>query len=148
MEYWLQFCTLRQFLNIIFNNLNFKTMKIMKFLNRTFLLIALLVTTVAFSQTKELTADQLTERMKIELSLTEDQLPKVNIVNEEFVKAMQVVKSSSDSKMGKLKVLKSADEKRVSSLKSILTNEQFIKFERTRKENREEMKSLLQGKIN
>lgn len=123
-------------------------MKIMKFLNRTFLLTALLVTTVAFSQTKELTADQLTERMKTELSLTEDQLPKVNIVNEEFVKAMQVVKSSSDSKMGKLKVLKSADEKRVSSLKSILTNEQFIKFERTRKENREEMKSLLQGKIN
>lgn len=121
-------------------------MKIMKFLNRIFLLTALLVTTVAFSQTKELTANQLTERMKTELSLSEDQLPKVDIVNEEFVKAVQVVKSSSDSKMGKLKALKSADEKRVSSLKTILTKEQFIKFERTRKENREEMKSRLQGK--
>lgn len=85
-------------------------------------------------------AKQFTEKQKTELSLTDEQYPKVEAINVAFFTTVDSLKSTDASKMAKLKTLKKADEARTDSLKKILTDEQYAKFKKQRSENKKEFK--------
>lgn len=89
---------------------------------------------------KEMTAKQ-TEQ----LSLTPEQVPKVETINADFAKKLEAVKSDGGSKMSKFKTLKNLDKERTNSMKAILTDEQFKKFEQSKKENQKELKTRYKG---
>lgn len=93
-----------------------------------------------FAQTGDNAANKMTDRMKSQLSLTEEQYPKVLAVNKDFSDGMTGIKSSGGSKFEKFKKIKSLDQARDKALKNILTKEQYTLFETQKKSNREEAK--------
>ena len=90
-------------------------------------------------------AKELTEKQKMQLSLTEEQYPKVEVINLEFFKTTETIKNSDGSKEEKLRGLKKADKKREEALKTILTDEQFSEFKEHRKENRQSFKNKVKA---
>ena len=87
-------------------------------------------------------AKRMTDSMTVHLSLTEDQVPKVLAINQDFTGKAAAAKSEG-GKISKLKKLKAADEDRDKALKGILTPEQFKTYKARKKENRAEAKEKL-----
>lgn len=85
-------------------------------------------------------AKRMTDSMTVNLGLTEDQVPKVLAINQEFTSQAASAKSEGGGKISKLKKLKAADERRDKALKEVLTAEQFKDYKAKKKENRAEAK--------
>lgn len=94
----------------------------------------------AQSTDKKQFAQRLTDSMTVQLSLTGDQIPKVQAVNETFVTKGAAIKAEGGGKLEKLKKAKAISKERDEALKGILTTDQFKAYEEHKKENREEMK--------
>jgi hypothetical protein len=123
---------------------NIGTLKISGMKTSTLILVLFLFFTgVSFAQDNS--ADQkakaLTERMKTQLTLNDDQYKQVYDINLDFVTKLGTVKEEGGSKMSKFKALKTIDGDRDAALKKILTAQQFKDFQTHKKENREEMKA-------
>lgn len=116
-------------------------------MKKSVFIFSLLLSVFAFSnlnaQTKDpaTQAKEFTEKQKAQLSLTDEQYPKVEAINLEFFKEAETIKNSDHSRVQKLKDLQKADKKREEALKDVLTEEQFSKFQETRKENRQNFKN-------
>lgn len=113
-------------------------MKISTLLSVLFLFIA----GSSFAQDKSADdkATALTDRMKTQLTLNDDQYKQVYDINVDFVTKLGTVKEDGGSKMSKFKKLKSIDGDRDAALKKVLTEQQFKDFQTQKKENRAEMK--------
>ena len=85
-------------------------------------------------------AKSLTERMKQNLSLKDDQYEKAYTINLAFVNKATQVKESSGGRLGKARKLKDADGERDKMMKGVLTEEQYKKYKEQKSENRKEMK--------
>jgi Spy/CpxP family protein refolding chaperone len=94
----------------------------------------------AQDKSNEERAKMLTENMKKNLSLTEDQYEKAYTINLAFVSKVSQIRDSGGGRLGKARKLKSADGDRDKMLKGVLTEEQYKKFKEQKAENREEMK--------
>jgi hypothetical protein len=81
-------------------------------------------------------AKRLTDSMTVQLSLTEEQVPKVLAVNEEFSSKAAGIRNEGGGKMDKLKKLKAANSERDKALKAILTDDQFLEYKANKKENK------------
>lgn len=107
------------------------------------LALFLFITGASFAQDSN--ADQkakaLTDRMKTQLTLSDDQYKQTYDINLTFVTKLSTVKEDGGGKMSKFKKLKSVDEERDAALKKVLTEQQFKDFQTQKKQNREEMKS-------
>lgn len=90
---------------------------------------------------KEQGAKALTDTMKTQLSLNDDQYKQVYAINLDFISKVAAVKQDGDSKMAKFKKLKAMDEDRDAALQKILTDDQFKDFQDFKQENRKEMKA-------
>jgi len=101
--------------------------------------------TKAFSQdsyeqrTPEERAKIQTEWMKQNLNLSDEQFEKVEPLNLEYALKMEEVKSI-DGKLSKIKKAKSLSDEKDSKLKTILSEEQFEKYLKKRKELGDKMK--------
>lgn len=97
---------------------------------------------VLYAQDKsnEERAKMLTENMKKNLSLADDQYEKAYTINLAFVTKASQIRNSGGGRLGKARKLKSADGDRDKMLKGVLTEEQYKKFKEQKAENREEMK--------
>jgi hypothetical protein len=100
--------------------------------------LLLFITSSSFAQDPK--AKALTDRMKTQLTLNEDQYKQVYDINLDFITKMTGLKESSDGKMAKFKSFKTIDSNRDAALKKVLTEQQFKDFQTQKKENREEMK--------
>lgn len=85
-------------------------------------------------------ATRLTDKMKTELTLSEEQYPKVYEANLSFINKAAEAKAAGGGKISMLKKLKALDQERDGALKAVLTDAQFKSFEALKKENRSEMK--------
>jgi len=105
------------------------------------LLVALFLFVTAIAQsTPDEKAKALTDRMKTNLTLNDDQYKSVYDINLDFIKKLGGVKEDGGSKMAKFKKLKEIDKSRDASLQKVLTEDQFKKFQTQKQETREEMK--------
>jgi hypothetical protein len=123
----------------IAQNLPFMKMKIMRVV---FLALMTLPAQLIFAQdkTNEERAKALTQKMKENLSLKDDQYEKVYTINLAFVNKATQVKESSGGRLGKARKLKDADGERDKMMKGVLTEEQYKKYKEQKAENRKEMK--------
>jgi len=93
------------------------------------------------AQEKSGLPQKMTDKMKKELSLTEEQYPKVLAANEQFATQMAALKDSGGGRFSKLKKLKAIDSERDNALKKVLTEEQYALFQEQKKENRAKARS-------
>ncbi|MEP2026821.1 MAG: hypothetical protein ABJH98_12965 [Reichenbachiella sp.] len=111
------------------------------------LLFGIFCTQYANAQSSD-THDKVKEVMVLQteqLSLTTEQVPKVEVINLEFFSSVQDIKEGNGSRVTKFKSLKEADKIRTESMKTTLTDVQFKKFEEAKKENRKELKTRYKG---
>lgn len=114
-------------------------------LTMTCMALFMLVSVSSFSQEKmqhktpEEKAKMLSDKMKTDLTLSDEQFQKVQTVNLDFATKTSALPKDGDKSAWKDK-MKSLDEDRSKSLKEILTPDQFSKYEKNRSEMKEKMK--------
>lgn len=114
------------------------------------LLLAVLILSAAplYAQDKsnEERAKSLTENMKQNLSLNDDQYEKAYTINLAFVNKATQVRNSGGGRLAKMRKLKDADGERDKMLKGVLNDEQYKKFKEQKSENRQEMKKRMKDR--
>lgn len=119
-------------------------MKTKKHLFTCKILLTMMILFTAFNgqaQEKSELPQKMTDKMKKELSLTEEQYPKVLAANEQFAAQMAALKDGGGSRFSKLKKLKAIDSERDKTLKNVLTEVQYTAFQENKKENRAKARS-------
>lgn len=91
-------------------------------------------------------AKRMTDSMTVRLSLTDEQVPKVQAINEEFAAKAASIKAEGGDRMNKVKKIKAANSERDKALKAVLTDTQFSEYKANKKENKGEMKHRLRNK--
>ena len=96
------------------------------------LFISLTVLTTAYSQTKspEERANEQSQKMKLELSLTPEQVNQIYEVNYGIIQKNDAMKNSSYTEDFKKQALEQNNQARNSMFKSILTENQYAIFEK------------------
>jgi hypothetical protein len=91
----------------------------------------------------------LTDWMKTNLKLTDDQVPKVQDINVKYANMVDALRSSSQGKKQKMTTLKNYDASKDKELKEVLTDDQFktylAKKDEVKKKFKEKMKSRKQS---
>jgi Skp family chaperone for outer membrane proteins len=93
----------------------------------------------SFAQSNEDRAKKMTDNMNVQLTLSEEQYPKVLKINQDFTDEIAGLKNES-SKLTKAKIMKSASNTRNKALKEVLSAEQYAKFEDMQQENRDKLR--------
>lgn len=86
-------------------------------------------------------AKKMTDKMKTELSLTDEQYTKVQEVNVKYATKNESILNSSKGKFEKYRAIKSSQGEKKKELKKILDKEQFKKYEDMLEEMEDEAKS-------
>lgn len=108
--------------------------------------VIMLISTASFAQDKmphktpEERAKMMSDKMKTELSLTDDQYQKVQAINLDFANKTKDIKKDGADKAGWAEKMKPLDEERTTSLKGVLTPDQFTKFESMKKDMKDKHK--------
>lgn len=97
----------------------------------------------AQDKSNEERAKMLTESMKKNLVLADDQYEKVYVINLAFINKATQVRNSGGGRLSKARKLKSVDGERDKLLKGVLTEEQYKKFREQKSQNRQEMKKSM-----
>jgi hypothetical protein len=113
--------------------------------NLKFLLTVLLLAGVTLvkaqsadsARTTEGRASALTEKMKTELVLTDNQYPQVQAINLKYAQKNEEIFKGSEGKFAKFKALKASQKDKSKEMKAVLDKAQFKKYE----EMMEEMKN-------
>ncbi|NBW37969.1 MAG: hypothetical protein EBR30_23705 [Cytophagia bacterium] len=110
-----------------------------------FAALLLFINISAIAQDSKSQAQKLTEQMKTDLTLTDDQTVQVLPINQSFVESLQTLRNQQ-SKLAKYREFTAADNKRDNALKEIFTSEQYNLFKKIKEENREALKKARQDK--
>ena len=94
--------------------------------------------------TPESRAAALTEKMKTELSLTDDQVPQVQTINLKYAQKNQEIWAGTDGRFAKFKALKSSQKNKSKELKAVLDKTQYKKYETMQ----QEMKDKAREEVN
>jgi hypothetical protein len=86
---------------------------------------------------------KLTEWMRINLSLTNEQLPAVRDINLKYAKKMDVLKTNSLPKSEKMKEITDNDKAKDKELQNVLTNSQFQTYLSKKQEIKKKFKENL-----
>lgn len=118
------------------------------------LLLFVFINTSVNSQQKDIPsaserATKLTDWMKTNLQLSDDQLPKVQDINMKYANKMEELKNSAAGKRQKLMTLKDNDKAKDAELKQVFTDSQYktymTKKEELKKKMKEELKERKAG---
>ncbi|MFP9113001.1 hypothetical protein ACLI1A_03615 [Flavobacterium sp. RHBU_3] len=115
----------------------------MKLLKTMRLLAVVFFITACAANAQEKTsegAQKITDMMKEQLKLNNDQYKKVYAVNEDFLKQAKAMKESGAGRKEKVQKFKDIDAKRDEKLKGILSKEQYASFLEHKKENRQKLR--------
>ena len=104
----------------------------------------------AFTRLAELTPDQiagfLDTRMAAQLTLTNEQRPRISTLNLEHARRLHAIVTSDDSVRSKGRAMKKQNEAQEAALKEVLTAEQFTLFLKMKEEMRDSLKDARAGK--
>jgi hypothetical protein len=81
------------------------------------------------TRTPEGRAASLTENMKTQLALSDEQVPSVQAINLKYALKNEQIFKRSDGKFAKYRALKSSQKEKTTEMKAILTSDQFKKYE-------------------
>ena len=87
--------------------------------------------------TPEERANKLTEWMKKDLQLNNNQLSQVQAINLKYAQQNEQLKGSSETKEQKMKTMKETEASRDAELKGVLTADQFKKWQAKKSEAKE-----------
>ena len=108
-----------------------------------------LLSSLVYAQEKhyspEQKAEKMTEWMKTNLGLSDEQLPKVQALNLEYAKMNAALKSGTNSQEEKMAQMKKNMEEKDAKLKTILTADQFKTYEVKKADMKEEIKKKSEG---
>ena len=90
--------------------------------------------------TPEERATKMTDRMKTELSLDDQQYQKVHAINVKYAEKTAEVRSKRGDRQEILTAMREINKERRSELKSVLSEEQMQKFAEMQKQGRSSMK--------
>ena len=88
----------------------------------------------------ETRAKSITDKMKSELTLSDDQYNKVYDINLKYAQKNKEALKEEGTRLTKLKAMKAENEEKNKELKGVLTEEQFEKYKGMRKEMKAGMK--------
>jgi hypothetical protein len=108
------------------------------------LLVALFLSTgwmaSAQGQDPEAVSKNMTDRMKTELSLSEEQYQKVAPANLEFFKGVKEVRQSEAARAEKMAKMRELKRKREAAFKAVLNEEQMMQFKAQQQEHRKTLR--------
>ncbi len=113
---------------------------------RFFAIVALLFSINASAQKMGDAAERsakLTEWMRINLNLTDEQLPAVRDINLKYAKKMDALKTNSLPKSEKMKQIEDNDKAKDKELKDVLTGSQFQTYLSKKQEIKKKFKENL-----
>jgi hypothetical protein len=123
-----------------------------KILVKSFLLAGLLFTFNIIcaqkktSYTPEERAGKLTEWMKTNLQLNDDQVTQVQDINLKYANKTQGLQTQSMSRKEKMQNLKDNDKAKDAELKNVLTTDQYNSYQAKKEEIRKQMKEKMREK--
>lgn len=86
-------------------------------------------------------AQTMSDEMKAELSLSEEQFQKVSVINQDFTKEMAELRNADGDRREKIGRMRDLKEKRETALQAVLDKDQFNRFKAYQKENRKAMRA-------
>jgi hypothetical protein len=98
------------------------------------------------SSTPEERAGKMTEWMKTNLQLNDDQATQVQAINLKYANKTQELQSQTISRKQKMQVLKDNDKKKDAELKNVLTADQYNSYQAKKDEIRKQMKERMRDK--
>ena len=112
------------------------------------LLLFVFVNTSSYSQQKDIPsaserATKLTDWMKTNLQLTDDQVPKVQDINMKYANKMEELKNNAAGKRQKLLTLKENDKAKDAELKQVFTDSQYKTYMTKKEELKKQLKQEL-----
>ena len=115
------------------------------------LFVLLLLSISVYAQQKDMSPPEdraagLTEWMKTNLQLTEEQVPKVQEINLKYANKNEDLKNSKLARKQKLQTLKLNEEGRDAELKQLLTDSQYKTYTTKKHEVKEKMKEGAKSK--
>ena len=119
---------------------------------RSFLLTGLLfVVHITYAQKKtsstaEQRASKLTQWMKTNLQLNDDQATQVQTINLKYANKTQGLQTQSLSRKQKMQTLKENDKAKDAELKTVLTHDQYNSYQAKKDEVRKQMKERMREK--
>lgn len=127
------------------------TMSFKTFSKRTFVALAALFifAGTAMAQAKdslkttEGRAKAVSQKMKTELGLSDEQYNKVYEINLKYAQQNEATRKNTEDRMAKMQAIKSGNEAKNKELKAVLTKEQFEQYEKLQKEQREELRERM-----
>jgi len=118
-----------------------------------FLAASLFVGTVAAraqstdsTRTAEGRANQLTEKMKTELTLTDEQYPKVQAINLKYAQKNEAIFQGTGARFAKFRSLKSSQKDKSKEMKAVLTSDQYKKYQQMVEEMKNKARQQYQGR--
>lgn len=91
-------------------------------------------------KTPEERATAITDWMKTNLSLTEEQVPKVQDINIKYANKNEATKNGGESRMQKLKAVKADEKAKDRELSSVLNADQFKTYQAKKEELKQKFK--------
>ena len=98
------------------------------------------------SSAPEERANKLTEWMKTNLQLNEEQLTKAQAINLKYANKNQELHSGSMSRKEKMHILKENDKAKDAELKTLFTADQYKNYQEKKEEMRKQMKERMREK--
>ena len=95
------------------------------------------------SSTPEERARLQTEMMKVKLSLTSDQTPKVAAINQKYAQRMEPIIKGQEGPLMRLRQMREVGQAKEAELKGVLSPEQFQKYLAEKQEMREKFEDKL-----
>lgn len=121
--------------------------------SRNFLTLLLVIGGILFSVCKanaqsdemkkspEERAQRISDKMKTELSLSDEQYEKVKAINLKYAQKNDEILKSSSGKLARFRSLKSSQDKKKKEMKAVLDKEQYEKYEKMMKDLETEAKN-------
>jgi hypothetical protein len=94
----------------------------------------------AMNSTPEERANKITDWMKKNLQLNNNQVSQVQAINLKYAQQNEQLKGSKDTKEQKMKTMKETEKNRDAELKGILTADQYKKWQAKKQETKDMMK--------
>ncbi|HWB93571.1 MAG TPA: hypothetical protein VG605_17040 [Puia sp.] len=98
------------------------------------------------TSTPEARATALTEKMKTQLALTDDQVPQVQAINLKYVEKNQEILAGTEGRFAKFRAFKSSQKAKDKELKAILDKDQYKKYEAMKEQMKNQVRQQYQNK--
>jgi hypothetical protein len=98
------------------------------------------------TRTAESRARTLTDKMKTDLALTDEQYPKVQAINLRYAQKNEAIFQGTGGRFAKFRSLKSSQKDKSKEMKAVLTSEQYKKYEQMVEEMKNKAREQYQSR--